>query len=157
MTDAREALNIKESFILSKEAKDIIGFLTMGITLNPGVRMLDMHEDPVYEYKKHGWAHTGTYLYASGIDAHKKPEFKRVYEYLTGAPLPLFMEGETRFGEKLTKGVIQDSEDGSVDHLVAAKGGSPVIVIENIVLDQNEPPLMKRVGVYEKVIETFLA
>ena len=118
--------------------------------------MLDLHEDPVYEapdYHLEGW---GSYLYFSGEGCLEHPVARRVYRCLEASALPLIKEGVTRFGERLVDGVIANTEDGSIDELLAKKRAcSPVITAETILHSETTPPLSERVSTYLAVLDAF--
>jgi len=66
-------------------------------------------------------------------------------------------DGLTRFGEAVVDGAIVDSEDGSIDELLARRlGCTPVITVENLLHGPESPPLAQRVEVYVRVVEAFL-
>jgi len=118
--------------------------------------VLDLHEDPIYEvpdYHLKGW---GSYLYISGENCLDHPIAKRVVSCLKSSALPLIKDGTTRFGERLTDGIIVNTEDGSIDELLyKLRGCSPVITVENILHAEDAPPLPERVATYLKVLDAF--
>jgi len=70
--------------------------------------------------------------------------------------LPLIKEGVTRFGERLREGVIVDTEDGSIDELLARRrASSPVITAEIVLRSETTPPLSERVSAYLDVLDAF--
>jgi hypothetical protein len=140
----------------SPEAAAITAFVLNSITVNPGAAVLDLHEDPIYEipdYHLEGW---GAYLYISGEKCLEHPIAKRVVSCLKSSALPLIKDGTTRFGERLTDGIIVNTEDGSIDELLyKLRGCSPVITVENILQAEDAPPLPERVATYLKVLDAF--
>ena len=140
----------------SPEAAAITAFVLNTMTVKGGVAVLDLHEDPVYEapdYHLEGW---GSYLYISGENCLDHPIAKRVVSCLKGSSLPLIQEGTTRFGEKLTDGIIVNTEDGSIDELFyKLRACCPVITAENILHSKDAPPLSERVATYLKVLDAF--
>jgi len=140
----------------SPEAGAITAFVLDTMTINPDAAVLDLHEDPVYEapdYHLEGW---GSYLYISGENCLDHPVAKRVVNCLKNSSLPLIKDGTTRFGERLTDGIIVNTEDGSIDELLyKLRGCCPVITAENILHAENEPPLSERVATYLKVLGAF--
>ena len=138
------------------EAAAITDFLVSGIRIRHGAAVLDLHEDPVYEAPDYRFEGLGSYLYFAGVGARDHPAARRVRECLVRSRLPLMRNGVTRFGEQLTDGVILDSEDGSIDELLARLlGCSPVITVENLLHAPDQPPLSDRVGVYLDVLDAF--
>jgi hypothetical protein len=139
-----------------QEAAAITAFVLNSMTINPGAAVLDLHEDPVYEapdYHLEGW---GSYLYVSGDNCLDHPIAKRVVSYLKSSTLPLIRDGTTRFGERLTDGIIVNSEDGSIDELLYKRRACcPVITAENILHAENAPPLPERVATYLKILDAF--
>jgi hypothetical protein len=138
------------------EAAAITAFVLNSMTINSGAAVLDLHEDPVYEapdYHLEGW---GSYLYISGDNCLDHPIAKRVVSYLKSSTLPLIRDGTTRFGERLTDGIIVNSEDGSIDELLyKLRACCPVITAENILHAENAPPLPERVATYLKTLDAF--
>ena len=110
-----------------------------------------MYEDPAYHLDGHG-----SYLYLSGEGALAHPVAARVRRCLESSPFPLIREGVTRFGERLVDGVVLDTEDGSIDELLARKRAcSPVITTEIALRDPQTPPLAERASLYRAVVEAF--
>jgi hypothetical protein len=139
------------------EAADITAFVMSGIRIRPGAAVLDLHEDPVYEAPDYHYEGFGSYLYFVGEGALEHPASRRVRDCLRRSPLPLVRDGLTRFGEAVVNGAIVDSEDGSIDELLARRlGCTPVITVENLLHGPEAPPLAQRVDVYSQVLEAFL-
>ena len=94
---------------------------------------------------------------ALGLDADGDEHVRaRVRRCLETSPFPLIREGVTRFGERLVDGVIADSEDGSIDELLARRRAcSPVITTEIALRDATAPPLAERVSLYRAVVDAF--
>jgi hypothetical protein len=140
----------------SPEAAAITAFVLNSMIINPGAAVLDLHEDAIYEapdYHLEGW---GSYLYISGENCLSHPIAKRVISCLKSSALPLIRDGTTRFGERLTDGIIVNAEDGSIDELLyKLRACSPVITAENILHAENAPPLPERVATYLKVLDAF--
>ena len=85
----------------------------------------------------------GSYLYVSGDGALEHPVARRVYRCLEASSFPLIKQGVTRFGERLVDGVIVDTEDGSIDELLAKKRACcPVITTEIVLHAETTPPLV---------------
>jgi hypothetical protein len=140
----------------SPEAAAITAFVLNSMTINPGAAVLDLHEDPIYEvpdYHLEGW---GSYLYISGENCLDHPIARRVVSFLKSSALPLICDGTTRFGERLTNGIIVNTEDGSIDELLyKLRACCPVITAENILHAVNLPPLPERVATYLSVLDAF--
>jgi hypothetical protein len=138
------------------EAAAITAFVMDGIRIRPGAAVLDLHEDPVYEAPDYQFEGSGSYIYMTGDGALAHPASRRVRDCLERSRLPLVREGVTRFGERLTDGIIVDTADGSIDELLARRAGcSPVITVENLLHAPDSPPLAQRVEVYLEVLEAF--
>ena len=138
------------------ESAAITAYVMQEADLAPHAAVLDLHEDPIYEAPGYHFEGRGSYLYATGIGAAIHPITRRVAEFLRTCPLPLVQEGLTRFGEALDHGMIVDSEDGSIDELLARKRGcSPVITTELVLTSEQEPPLVDRVRVYLGLLDAF--
>ena len=138
------------------EAEAITAFLMEAVTLNPGAAVLDLHEDPVYEAEAYAFKGRGSYLYVSGAGARDTAAAQRVARCLEEGPLPLIRDGLTRFGERLEGGLIVDTEDGSVDELLARRRQcSPVVTVENLLQAPDDPPLEVRVTTYLGVLDAF--
>ncbi|HSD66700.1 MAG TPA: hypothetical protein VLF95_08360 [Vicinamibacteria bacterium] len=138
------------------EAAAITAFVLDGVRINPGAAVLDLHEDPVYEDPGYHLEGDGSYLYVSGEGALEHPVALRVRRCLEASSFPLIGEGVTRFGERLVDGVVVDTEDGSIDELLARKRAcSPVITTEIALRAETTPPLPERVSVYRQVLEAF--
>jgi len=138
------------------EAEAIITYLLHRASLAPQAAVLDLHEDPIYEAPGYRFEGHGSYLYATGLGAARHPITRRVAGYLRGCALPLVLDGLTRFGETLDQGMIVDSEDGSIDELLAKKlGCTPVITTELVLKTELDPPLADRVGAYLGLLDAF--
>lgn len=138
------------------EAGAITDFVVRGAGIRPGARVLDLHEDPVYEAPEYRFEGFGSYLYFIGEGAPDHPASRRVRDYLAGSAVPLVRSGVTRFGEQIVDGAIVDSADGSIDELLARRlGCTPVITVENLLQAPDRPPLARRVEVYLAVLDAF--
>ena len=138
------------------EAAAITAFVLEAVRINPGAAVLDLHEDPVYEAPDYRLEGSGSYLYVSGEGGLRHPVTRRVCRCLEASSLPLIKQGVTRFGERLIDGVIVDTEDGSIDELLARKRGcSPVITAEIVLRSETAPPLSERVSTYLGVLDAF--
>jgi hypothetical protein len=138
------------------EAAAITAFVLDEVTVDPGAAVLDLHEDPVYEDPAYRFEGSGSYLYVSGPGALEHPVTRRVHRCLAEGPLPLVREGVTRFGERLVDGVIVDTEDGSIDELLAKQRAcSPVLTTEILLRSETTPPLPERVSLYLSVLDAF--
>jgi hypothetical protein len=137
------------------EAAAITAFVMDGVRIRPGAAVLDLHEDPVYEAPDYRFEVRDPHLRdRRGAMAH--PASRRVRDCLERSRLPLVRDGVTRFGERLTDGIIVDTADGSIDELLARRVGcSPVITVENLLHAPDSPPLQERVEVYLDVLEAF--
>lgn len=138
------------------EAAAITAFVLDAARVNPGAAVLDLHEDPVYEEPGYRLEGDGSYLYVTGEGAREHPVARRVHRCLEAGPFPLVREGVTRFGERLVEGFIVDTEDGSIDELLARKCRcSPVITTEIVLRGERTPPLPQRVAAYRDVLDAF--
>jgi len=138
------------------EAAAITAFVLDAVRISPGAAVLDLHEDPVYEAPDYHLEGQGSYLYVSGDGGLTHPVAQRVYRCLEGGSFPLIKEGVTRFGERLVDGVIVDTEDGSIDELLAKKRAcSPVITTELVLHTETTPPLSERLATYREVLDAF--
>jgi hypothetical protein len=138
------------------EAAAITSFVLDVVRIAPGAAVLDLHEDPVYEAPDYHLEGSGSYLYVSGDGGPEHPVARRVYRCLEASSLPLIKEGVTRFGERLVDGVILNTEDGSIDELLAKKRAcSPVITAEIVLRSETSPTLSERVFTYLKVLDAF--
>jgi hypothetical protein len=138
------------------EAAAITTFVMDAVRIEPGAAVLDLHEDPVYEAPEYHLEGRGSYLYVSGDGGLRHPVAQRVYRCLEASSQPLIKEGVTRFGERLVNGVIVDTEDGSIDELLARKRAcSPVITAEIALRGETTPPLPERVSTYLDVLDAF--
>ena len=118
--------------------------------------MLDLHEDPVYEAPEYHLEGRGSYLYVSGDGGLAHPVTDVSTAVSRRSSLPLVKDGVTRFGERLVDGVVVDTEDGSIDELLAKKRAcSPVITVEIALHTETEPPLSERVSTYLEVLDAF--
>jgi hypothetical protein len=139
------------------EAAAITSFVLDAVRVNPGAGVLDLHEDPVYEDPAYHFESQGSYLYLSGERAQDRPASDRVRRCLAAGPFPLVREGVTRFGERIVDGAVLDSEDGSIDELLARRRAcSPVVTTEIVLRAPTEPPLAERVSAYRDVVDAFL-
>jgi hypothetical protein len=140
------------------EAAAITSFVLDEVRIEPGAAVLDLHEDPVYEAPDYRLEGCGSYLYVSGEGGLEHPVTRSVYRCLEAGPLPLIKRGVTRFGERLVDGVVVDTEDGSIDELLARRRAcSPVITTEIVLRGETTPPLAERVSAYRDVLDAFFA
>jgi predicted deacylase len=138
------------------EAAAITAFVLDVVRIEPGAAVLDLHEDPVYEAPEYHLEGRGSYLYVSGEGGPGHPVAQRVYRCLEASAFPLVKEGVTRFGERLVDGVIVDTEDGSIDELLARRRACrPVITAEIVLRGETTPPLAERVSTYLDVLDAF--
>jgi len=138
------------------EAAAITAFVLDAVQVRPGAAVLDLHEDPVYEDPSYRFEGSGSYLYVSGPGALEHPVTRRVHRCLEEGALPLVRDGVTRFGERLVDGVIVDTEDGSIDELLAKERAcSPVLTAEILLRSETAPPLPERVSFYLAVLDAF--
>jgi hypothetical protein len=138
------------------EAAAITRFALDTMHISPGAAVLDLHEDPVYEDPSYHLGGDGSYLYVAGDGARERPAARRVRRCLEASAFPLVREGVTRFGERLVDGFIVDTEDGSIDELLARKCRcSPVITTEIVLRGETTPPLPDRVTAYQDVLDAF--
>ena len=138
------------------EAAAITAFVLDAARIAPGAAVLDLHEDPVYEDPGYRFDGDGSYLYVTGEGGLGHPATRRVHRCLEESPFPLVKEGVTRFGERLVDGVIVDTEDGSIDELLARKCRcSPVLTTEIVLRGERTPPLPERVSLYVDVLDAF--
>jgi hypothetical protein len=138
------------------EAAAITAFVLDAVHIDPGAAVLDLHEDPVYEAPDYHLEGQGSYLYVAGDGGRTHPVTRRVHRCLEGSSLPLVKEGVTRFGERLVDGVVLDTEDGSIDELLARKRGCcPVLTTELVLHAETTPPLPERVATYLDVLDAF--
>jgi hypothetical protein len=139
------------------EAAAITAFVLDPARINPGAAVLDLHEDPVYEDPGYHFDGDGSYLYVTGKGARDHPVARRVQRCLEASVFPLVREGVTRFGERLVDGFVVDTEDGSIDELLARRcRSSPVITTEIVLRGETTPPLAERVSAYLGVLDAFL-
>lgn len=138
------------------EAAAITTFVMEGVEFSPGAAVLDLHEDPVYEAPDYVFEGRGSYVYVTGRDGLTQPSARRVVDALRTSRLPLIRDGVTRFGERLADGVIVDTEDGSIDELLAKRlNCTPVITTELVLRAEQDPPLAERVQIYGDVLDAF--
>jgi hypothetical protein len=138
-----------------KESEDIMSWIVTTTDKYPPILFLDHHEDEeseagyVYSHGRHGindlWARTAvTSLIKSGI--------------------PISATGTTRFGEKITNGVVRTTSDGSIDEFMAEEAiivgrrlfrgpfSSSVVVIET---PTKTVSFTKRVRAHANIIKTL--
>jgi hypothetical protein len=140
------------------EAAAITAFVMDAVRIEPGAAVLDLHEDPVYEAPEYHLEGRGSYLYVSGEGGLDHPVARRVRRCLESSSQPLVREGVTRFGERLVDGVVVDTEDGSIDELLARKRACrPVITAEIVLHGETTPPLGERVSTYLDVLDAFFS
>lgn len=141
---------------LSEEAPKIIEFLSKEIKIKEGTPVLDLHEDPGYEEGGTPYKGSGTYMYIIGKSARSSIITQTTKAVLQACSLPLINSGTTRFGEVINDGIIENSLDGSIDEYLSVIGGSPVITLETLLINENTPALSERVAIYQQVIKNFL-
>ncbi len=139
-----------------QEAAAIGDFLN-SIPIGPRTRVIDLHEDPVYEdpEDKRGPNSTGTYIY---VDGHNHPQDHDLtltsLATLAKAGVPLVRNGQTRFGERINSGMVVFTDDGSMDqYLAVIRGASPVITTEILVTSPNTPSRQQRVYLYSQLLQ----
>lgn len=103
----------------------------------------------------------GGYLYAQGVDGQKDDMGLAMVKILEENEIPIQWEGKTRFGEDITRGIVEQQQDGSIDELIGAKeiiirgdkvagpNAKKVFVIET---PDADIPLTTRVNAYKQII-----
>jgi hypothetical protein len=118
----------------------------------PPALSLDLHEDNLL---KEG------YLYSQGPAGAADPVAEAIVGLFRSREFPILMDGTTRFGETVRRGVVSGTRDGSIDELISApaviigggrhKGpaGRSVLVLETSSMDT---PLRGRVVVHATIL-----
>jgi len=141
-----------------RECDAFMQYILKRAQTHPPVMALDFHEDEDAEC-------TAPYIYSNGPKNFDDPIAKEVVRILSCAGMPLWMEGRTRFGERVVGGVIAETHDGSVDEFLAAKkvwsgdqivpgpGARSAVVIETPVVGFELP---ERVHAHRAVLQALL-
>jgi hypothetical protein len=121
----------------------------------PPVLTLDLHEDNML---------TKGYIYSQGRLGAEDPVALKITEIFLRHRFPILMEGTTRFGEAVRKGIVSNIKDGSIDELLSAPvvlvNGSPqkgpygesVLVLET---SSMHTPLAARMKVHATVLASL--
>lgn len=129
------------------------------LPLRPPAMAIDFHEDE--DQKK---SDALSYIYSQGKMGVHDPVAHLVIDILERHDVPLKKTGMTRFGDPIHNGIVNASEDGSVDELLAAPEiylngaivakpfAKTVIVVETLTLGI---PLEKRVMAHSEIIESL--
>lgn len=158
VTDSEHCLGMRDE-PLSREADEITTFLMeLGERIDSGTKVLDLHEDDFREDPKRETDSVGIYLYIyiHGEEPEKNPLALAIVKILQDNLHPIITEGTTRFGEKIVNGLVINSKDGSIDHLLFEKLGAGLgIVLETHVIDLDDPPLGERVNTHREALNIF--
>lgn len=140
-----------------REAAEITSFLMkLKERIGPETKVIDLHEDNFGEDEESHVDSVGTYIYVHGKGADKNPVALKMVEMLQENLHPIITEGETREKEKISEGMVINSQDGSVDQLLAEKlGAGLAIVLETYILPINDPPLGERVKIHIEALDIF--
>jgi len=96
------------------------GMLTAGVLElardYPPLLSLDLHEDNLLE---------AGYLYSQGERGADDPVAREIVALFLRNQFPILMEGTTRFGEAVKRGIVGGVKDGSIDELLSA----PTVIV----------------------------
>jgi hypothetical protein len=140
-----------------REAGEITAFLMQqSERINSETKVLDLHEDNFGEDKRRHADSVGTYIYVHGERADKNPRALKIVKMLQDNLHPIIMEGETREKEKISGGMVINSQDGSIDQLLAEKlRAGLAIVLETYIIPDNDPPLEVRIKIHLEALNIF--
>lgn len=140
----------------SSDAAEVLTGLVLSLIQEyPVLLSIDHHEDEALQQ---------SYVYSQGRLGSHDPVALKIIDILKDSGIPIQMEGVTRFGEKVTNGVIGEVPDGSVDELLSSKKiflngqvtdgpySLTVIVVETPTI---EVPLEKRVQAHGNIISAY--
>ena len=96
----------------SPEAAAITAWILARQSDYPAVISLDLHEDNLI--------HEG-YVYSQGVHGAKEELAITAVGVLRDNQVPIKQDGETRFGEKVERGIVGPVTDSSIDELMSAK------------------------------------
>ncbi len=137
----------------SPEAAAITAWILARQSDYPAVISLDLHEDNLI--------HEG-YVYSQGVHGAKEELAITAVGVLRDNQVPIKQEGETRFGEKVERGIVGPVTDSSIDELMSAKqvvvdgaarrgpGAETVLVLET---PAAALPLAQRVAAQAALLE----
>ncbi len=100
----------------------------------PPMLSLDLHEDNML---------SRGYLYSQGARGADDPVAGELVAMLLRHHFPILMEGKTRFGEAVRRGIVSGVKDGSIDELLSA----PIVIV-------NHSPQRGPAGLSVLVLET---
>jgi hypothetical protein len=121
----------------------------------PPALTLDLHEDNLLEKG---------YVYSQGRRGAADPVALNIADLFLKRGFPILMQGTTRFGEAVRKGIVSNVKDGSIDELLSAptvivngsavKGpdGGSILVLET---SSKNTPLADRMRVHTAVIASL--
>jgi hypothetical protein len=95
----------------SAEAQAITGYILQWAATYPPAISIDLHEDNLIDEG---------YVYSQGVLGAGDPLATDAVRVLEDSGIPLKMDGQTRFGETITGGIIGPVVDGSIDELMSA-------------------------------------
>jgi len=96
----------------SAEAEAINRYILRTVTDYPPRYSIDLHEDDLI--------HEG-YVYSQGVRGAEDPLATAAVGILRAHDIPIKMDGQTRFGEDISAGIIGPVVDSSVDELMSAE------------------------------------
>jgi len=140
-----------------READEITSFLMgLGERIGPETKVIDLHEDNFGEDRESHVDSVGTYVYVHGERADRNPLALKIVKMLKRNLHPIIMEGETREKEKISGGMVINTEDGSIDQLLTERlGAGLAIVLETYILPDNDPPLEERIEIHLEALNIF--
>jgi hypothetical protein len=95
----------------SAEAHAITGYILQWAATYPPTISIDLHEDNLIDEG---------YVYSQGVLGASDPLARAAVRVLEDSGIPLKMNGQTRFGETISGGIIGPVVDGSIDELMSA-------------------------------------
>lgn len=114
---------------------------------------IDFHEDDMIDKG---------YIYSQGINGSNDIIAKKIVDKMVELKYPIMLSGKTRFNEPIINGMVSNSNDGSIDNLIASKqifinneiekgpNGKHVIVVET---SSKNKPIEERINIHSSIID----
>lgn len=96
----------------SAEAGALTAYIARMMHTYPPEYSIDLHEDNLIDEG---------YVYSQGVLGAADPLAAAAVDTLVSVGIPLKMDGETRFGEPIDRGIIGPVQDSSIDELMSAR------------------------------------
>lgn len=118
LRDPDKLLKARAATASSPEARAMTRYILDRITIYPPLVSIDLHEDDKI---------SEGYVYSQGAQGAADPLAAEAVRALSGNGIPVKLEGQTRFNEAISNGIVGPVNDSSIDELMSAE----VLIVSN--------------------------